>query len=97
MTPPAAPTVGGRIVQARAYSRLTQHDIEREVGVSRRTLSSWEHDKTSPTVDHLLAFAEATGFPATWFVEGLESERSSLIARYVGADQSSWEQLCLAS
>jgi transcriptional regulator with XRE-family HTH domain len=69
---PAATDIAGRIVQARAYSRLTQSDVCEALGITRRTLSSWEHARTSPTVEQLLVFAQVTGFPATWFVEGLE-------------------------
>lgn len=71
MIPPAAPTVGGRIAQARSYSRLSQAALIAQVGVDRKTLSSWENDHTSPTVAQLLRIADATGFPASWFVDGV--------------------------
>jgi transcriptional regulator with XRE-family HTH domain len=73
--PPAADTLGRRIVQARSYALLKQRQVEDALGISRRTLSSWEHDKTSPSVQQLIALARVTGFPATWFVDGLGAEQ----------------------
>jgi transcriptional regulator with XRE-family HTH domain len=85
--PPAADTLGGRIVQARSFALLKQRHIEDALGVSRRTLSSWEHDRTSPTVHQLIMLANLTGFPAGWFVEGLgvSELEGSLTPRYDSA------------
>lgn len=69
--PRQAETLGGRITQARAFSRLTQDQLRRAVGCDRKTLSSWENDHTSPTVHQLLLIADLTGFPVTWFVEDI--------------------------
>lgn len=72
LTPGAASTVGGRIAQARAFSRLNQTELMKRVGCDRRTVSNWENDHTSPTVEQLLRIAGATGFPATWFIDGID-------------------------
>lgn len=70
--PPPADTVGGRIAQARSYTRLSQNRMREALGVDRKTLSSWENNRTSPSVQQLLIVARVTGFPATWFVDGLD-------------------------
>jgi transcriptional regulator with XRE-family HTH domain len=41
---------------------------------SRRTLSSWENDLTSPTVRDLQLLARALAKPASWFVADLEDD-----------------------
>jgi transcriptional regulator with XRE-family HTH domain len=41
---------------------------------SRRTLSSWENDATSPTVRDLMLLARALGKPVEWFVADLEND-----------------------
>lgn len=67
---PAA-TLGQRLTQARGFAQLSQDDIGEIVGVSRRTIHAWERDQTSPPVEKLLRWADATGFPAAWFIEDL--------------------------
>jgi len=68
-----------RIAQARGYHRWSQDTLlDRMRAISpgatptRRTLSSWEHGHTSPTIPELVVIARATAFPVAWFVMGLE-------------------------
>jgi transcriptional regulator with XRE-family HTH domain len=63
-----APTFAGRLQQSRRWVGLRQEQIADVVGVTRRTVSSWEHGITTPSVDQLLAWARATGFPPSWFL-----------------------------
>jgi transcriptional regulator with XRE-family HTH domain len=77
--PQQAETLGGRINQARAFTRLTQDQLRRAVGCDRKTLSSWENDHTSPTVHQLLVIAEVTGFSVAWFVDGLVPQRAMAV------------------
>lgn len=69
----AAPTFAGRLVQSRRWLGLNQEDIAARIGVTRRTVSSWENGDTDPSVPQLLEWARVTGFSAAWFVDGLES------------------------
>lgn len=68
-----APTFSGRLVQSRRWLGLHQDDLATRIGVSRRTVSSWEHGDTVPSVEQLLEWAKATGFSPGWFVDGLEA------------------------
>jgi transcriptional regulator with XRE-family HTH domain len=70
--PPPADSVGERIKQVRGYARMTGAALGAAVGVSRETVSSWENDRTSPTATELLRIARTTGFPAGWFLDGLD-------------------------
>lgn len=42
------PTLGGRIKRARHLRRLSQEQLAAAVGVSVRTVGSWERDETEP-------------------------------------------------
>lgn len=74
--PPALGTLGERIAQARTWraDKISQVEMALALGIDRKTLSSWENNHTQPTIDQLLDIQELTGFPATWFVDGLKSD-----------------------
>lgn len=74
-------TLGGRIRQARTYSRLKQGELADAVPVSRETISAWENNRTAPTVPELLRIAGATSFPARFFVDGLPSTGAGAASR----------------
>lgn len=67
-----APTVGGRIRQARRLRELTQNELADLVGFSRESVSSWERGKASPDVDDLIEVAKMLRIPVTTFVVGLD-------------------------
>lgn len=67
-----ASTLGQRLTQSRGFAQLSQDEIGEQVGATRRTIHAWERNQTSPTVEKLLRWARATGFPAVWFIEGLD-------------------------
>ena len=46
-------------------------DMAERIGVSRRTLYSWERNKTTPRVDQLLDWAATTGFDVDFFLSDL--------------------------
>lgn len=71
--PGTAPTVGGRIRQARRYRDFNQVAFAEAIEASRQTIINWEKGRFSPTVDDLIKIAQATRFPVTWFVEGLDA------------------------
>lgn len=70
LVPPPAGSLGHRIKCARGFRRLTQDGLREQMAdpPSRRTLSDWENDKHSPSVDRLHDMAEVLDFPVEWFV-----------------------------
>jgi transcriptional regulator with XRE-family HTH domain len=78
-------TLGGRIQTARFVLNWDQAALEAAMkrcaaehpdldvkAPSRRTISAWENEHTSPTVKQLILVALATGRSAEWFVTGLD-------------------------
>lgn len=91
--PRPAATLGGRIAQARRFADIDQAILAHLIDVDRKTLSSWENDHTAPTVPQFLRLAAATGFPAGWFIEGLDAEepgprRPGLLVKYAPRDSN---------
>lgn len=73
LVPPAPPLepLGARMLRARKWAQLRQVDIAKKLGVSHRTVWSWEHDEKVPGFDKVVLWAEVTGFPVSWFADGL--------------------------
>lgn len=44
---------GGELALARRSARLSQSELARRIGTSRETISAYEHDRKSPTLDTL--------------------------------------------
>ena len=44
-------SLGSRIASMRGYRRLTQEELGGAVGVSKQTISGWEHDSSKPNAD----------------------------------------------
>ena len=65
-----APTLGGRIAQARRFSGMTQQDFADTLGVSKNTLQNWEHDVNEASITGVRNIAQLTGFPLLWLIEG---------------------------
>jgi transcriptional regulator with XRE-family HTH domain len=65
-----APTLGGRIAQARRFSGMTQQDFADTLGVAKNTLQNWEHDVNEASISGVRNIAELTGFPLLWLIEG---------------------------
>jgi transcriptional regulator with XRE-family HTH domain len=61
--------VHGRIKLARRRLSMTQEELAREVGVSLRTVQSWEAGKAEPRPAHRRKLALLVGEPASWFLE----------------------------
>lgn len=49
------------IKRARKMSGLTQEELSKKMGVSRRSISDWEHGKKKISKSHLIAFSVVTG------------------------------------
>lgn len=53
--------IGKRIRQYRKDADMTQETLARLLGVSRPTISSWEIDRTEPSMEDVQKIAEAIG------------------------------------
>ena len=53
--------MGSTIKRLRMYAELTQQMLADKVGVSRATISSWEVNRTEPTIQDVAHMAEAMG------------------------------------
>ena len=51
-------TVGKKIEQYRKDLKLSQEELANQLFVSRQTISQWENDQTSPTIDNFLRLCD---------------------------------------
>jgi transcriptional regulator with XRE-family HTH domain len=63
-------TLGDRLAKSRKVAGLTADGIADELGVSRNTVTNWETGATRPKRQTLIAWAQITGAPLEWLVEG---------------------------
>lgn len=68
-----------KIKLALAAKGMTQKQLARAIGCTDGAVSQWIKGRTTPSLSHVLAIAQVTGFWVGWFVE---DERP--------ADASSW-------
>lgn len=60
-----------RILIARSRAGLSQEQLAEKVGVSRRSVISWEQGAANPQkATFWTALAEATGYPEPWLRSG---------------------------
>ena len=72
----AAPgTFGGRLRHLRQAAGLTQSELAHLVGVTLVTVSRWETDKQSVSLDHAKDCARALGASPEWLVLGSGSSQ----------------------
>jgi transcriptional regulator with XRE-family HTH domain len=62
-------SLGSRIASIRGYRRLTQEELGNMVGVSKQTMSGWEHDSSRPNADYLRSLCKALGCSADYLLE----------------------------
>jgi transcriptional regulator with XRE-family HTH domain len=67
-------TFGDRLKKAREHAGLTQAELAELTGISRATISNYEVDKFTPTKPNLNAWSLATGVPAEWIRDGIDSD-----------------------
>lgn len=65
------PGLGARIREARLRRGLRQADVAHELGISRRALWTYEHERSDPSAFSLRSLAQALGVSADWLL-GLE-------------------------
>lgn len=61
--------LGEKIEQYRKQLNLSQEELGNKLFVSRQTVSQWENDQTSPTVDNLLRLCDVFGISMSDFFE----------------------------
>lgn len=62
-------SLGSRIASMRGYRRLTQEELGGIVGVSKQTMSGWEHDSSRPNADYLRKLCVALDCSADYLLE----------------------------
>lgn len=63
-------TTADRLRKAREYAGLDQRQLADEMGVSRNSVSNYEHGHVQPRKIVLRAWAMVTGVPYEWLVDG---------------------------
>ena len=62
-------SLGTRIASMRGYRRLTQEQLGGMVGVSKQTISNWEHDYRSPDSNDLRMLCRALKCTSDYLLE----------------------------
>lgn len=58
-----------RLVEARAYSKLTCEELAERIGVKKQAISQFENGKNNPEYDTVKNISDALGFPVEFFFE----------------------------
>lgn len=66
-------SLGTRISSMRGYRRLNQETLGGMVGVSKQTVSNWEHDYRTPDADNIANLCRALDCSADYLL-GLSDE-----------------------
>ncbi len=72
-----------RMRKARTSAGLSQSDICERIGISRKSVTNYEQGDTKPLRAILNAWAEVTGVPVEWIVDGtVTHEYRAVRSRY---------------
>lgn len=52
-------SLGTNIKNCREALKLSQSELGKKIGVKDKTISSWEHDRTEPDIEHLILLADS--------------------------------------
>lgn len=52
-------SLGRRLASMRGYRRMSQEQLGGFVGVTKQTISGWEHDRRVPDADSIIALCKA--------------------------------------
>lgn len=63
-------TLGTRLRAARQLAKMTLADLARHFGHTIAAVQQWERDKTLPSPDKVVKFAELTGVDLLWIMTG---------------------------
>jgi transcriptional regulator with XRE-family HTH domain len=67
-------TVGDRLRKARESAGIGVAEMALRLGVSRNTITNYEHDHRAPSLRALREWSAITGVPISWLIEGDEPE-----------------------
>lgn len=62
-------TTGDRLRKAREWAGVGSQQMAEALGVTRNTITNYEHDRTEPTLSALRRWSEVTGVPVAWLLE----------------------------
>lgn len=62
-------SLGTRIASMRGYRRLNQDTLGGMVGVSKQTISGWEHNTSKPNADYIRKLCEVLDCSADYLLE----------------------------
>lgn len=62
-------SIGKRIASVRGFRLMTQDELGAAVGVTKQTISGWEHDRRTPDADDVAAICRALGCSADYILE----------------------------
>ena len=71
-------TIGEKIEQYRKRLNLSQEELSNKLFVSRQTISQWENNQTSPTIDNFLRLCDIFGITMNDFFEDNVSTNEKL-------------------
>ena len=61
---------GTRLKVARTMASMTQREWAKAIGVTKQTVSKWEHGETEPRLTKLAFIAKLSGMPAEQLLHG---------------------------
>ena len=70
-------SLGSRIASMRGFRQLTQGELGGLVGVSKQTISGWEHNTSKPNAEYIRALCIALDCSADYLL-GLTDEIGSV-------------------
>lgn len=71
-------TLAARIRNARTHAHLSQSALGKDIGVSDKSVSSYEQGRSHPSIDTLQKIAKATSTPVSFFTEEATVETTIL-------------------
>jgi transcriptional regulator with XRE-family HTH domain len=83
-------TMGDRIRRARMNAGYKQQDIEDETGISRNSITAWEHDARMPSAALLRVLANYLNVPVEWIIQGTTPTNTPTVA-YLESTLPLWE------
>ena len=72
-------SLGTRIASMRGYRRLNQDQLGGMVGVSKQTISGWEHDTSKPNANYLRELCVALDCSADYLLELTDDYRRGVL------------------
>lgn len=66
-------SIGTRISSMRGFRRLNQEQLGGLIGVTKQTISGWEHDRRTPDAESIIALCKALDCSADYML-GLADE-----------------------